>query len=190
MPTVSICRWIGIVDRRALGHRKTVSTRPRRRDHALQFSFEPGRPQSCPSHRRRMFDGAQARPQDPPLTSLLLAEGSSKRDGRMVDFNAVLLSESRFRGSLVTDERIKLISFTGSAAVGWEIKNNAGKKSRPSNWEATRATIVHGDPHLAYAADRCVTGVLLTPDSPVFPCSAFSWSTPSMENSPSCCSRQ
>ena len=31
-------------------------------------------------------------------------------------------------GLLVTDERLKLISFTGSAAVGWEIKRQAGKK--------------------------------------------------------------
>jgi hypothetical protein len=29
---------------------------------------------------------------------------------------------------LVTDERIKLISFTGSVPVGWDIKRRAGKK--------------------------------------------------------------
>jgi len=36
--------------------------------------------------------------------------------------------------------------------------------------------IVHSDTDLAYAADRCITGSLLTLDSPAFRCSAFWWS--------------
>ena len=29
---------------------------------------------------------------------------------------------------LVTDERIKMLTFTGSAKVGWDMKNRCGKK--------------------------------------------------------------
>ena len=61
-------------------------------------------------------------------------------------------------GLLVSDERIKLISFTGSAAVGWEIKNNAGKKKVVLELGGNAGVIVHSDADLAYAADRCVAG--------------------------------
>jgi glyceraldehyde-3-phosphate dehydrogenase (NADP+) len=59
---------------------------------------------------------------------------------------------------LVTDERIKLVSFTGSAAVGWSIKNKAGKKKVVLELGGNSAVIVHSDADLHYAAERCVTG--------------------------------
>jgi glyceraldehyde-3-phosphate dehydrogenase (NADP+) len=59
---------------------------------------------------------------------------------------------------LVTDERIKLISFTGSAAVGWQIKKNAGKKKVVLELGGNAGVIVHSDADLGYAADRCVAG--------------------------------
>src|SRR5664279_4616396 len=62
-----------------------------------------------------------------PLTSLLLAEVIQQAGWSDGGFNAVLLSNED-SALLVSDERIKLISFTGSAAIGWAIKNNAGKK--------------------------------------------------------------
>jgi glyceraldehyde-3-phosphate dehydrogenase (NADP+) len=58
----------------------------------------------------------------------------------------------------VTDERIKLISFTGSAPVGWQIKSNAGKKKVVLELGGNAGVIVHSDADLAYAADRCVAG--------------------------------
>ena len=62
-------------------------------------------------------------------------------------------------GLLVTDERIKLISFTGSAAVGWQIKKKLPERRKLSwNSAAMPAVIVHSDADLAYAADRCVVG--------------------------------
>ena len=61
-------------------------------------------------------------------------------------------------GLLVTDERIKLISFTGSAAVGWQIKKNCGKKKVVLELGGNAGVIVHSDADLAYAADRCVVG--------------------------------
>ena len=61
-------------------------------------------------------------------------------------------------GLLVTDDRIKLISFTGSVPVGWDIKRRAGKKKVVLELGGNAAVIVHSDADLAYAADRCVTG--------------------------------
>ncbi len=61
-------------------------------------------------------------------------------------------------GLLVSDERIKLITFTGSTAVGWAIKNNAGKKKVVLELGGNSGVIVHSDADLAYAADRCIPG--------------------------------
>src|SRR6266852_1718860 len=92
-----------------------------------------------------------------PLTALLLAEVIQQAGWPDGGFNAVLLSNED-SGLLVSDERIKLISFTGSAAVGWAIKNNAGKKKVVLELGGNSGVIVHSDTDLAYAADRCVTG--------------------------------
>jgi acyl-CoA reductase-like NAD-dependent aldehyde dehydrogenase len=61
-------------------------------------------------------------------------------------------------GLLVTDDRLKLISFTGSAAVGWDIKRRAGKKKVILELGGNAGVIVHSDADLAYAAERCVAG--------------------------------
>ncbi|MBV9073121.1 MAG: aldehyde dehydrogenase family protein [Acidobacteria bacterium] len=61
-------------------------------------------------------------------------------------------------GQLVTDERIKLLSFTGSAAVGWELKGKAGKKKVVLELGGNAAVIVHEDAHLDVAVPRCVAG--------------------------------
>jgi acyl-CoA reductase-like NAD-dependent aldehyde dehydrogenase len=92
-----------------------------------------------------------------PLTSLLLAEVIQQAGWPDGGFNTILLSNEN-SGVLVSDERIKLISFTGSAAVGWAIKNNAGKKKVVLELGGNSGVIIHNDADLAYAADRCVTG--------------------------------
>ncbi|MGA2004391.1 MAG: aldehyde dehydrogenase family protein [Terriglobales bacterium] len=92
-----------------------------------------------------------------PLSSLLLAEVVQQAGWPDGGFNVVLLSNED-SGLLVTDDRIKLISFTGSAAVGWAIKNNAGKKKVTLELGGNSGVIVHSDADLAYAADRCITG--------------------------------
>src|SRR5215470_15706522 len=62
-----------------------------------------------------------------PLSALLLAEAVQQAGWPDGGLNVLPLSNED-TGLLVTDERIKLISFTGSAPVGWQIKKNAGKK--------------------------------------------------------------
>src|SRR5256885_381997 len=92
-----------------------------------------------------------------PLTSLLLAEAVEQAGLPDGAFNVLPLSNED-AGLLVTDERIKLISFTGSAPVGWDIKRNAGKKKVILELGGNAGVIVHSDADLQYAADRCVAG--------------------------------
>jgi acyl-CoA reductase-like NAD-dependent aldehyde dehydrogenase len=92
-----------------------------------------------------------------PLSSLLLAETVEQAGLPDGAFNVLPLSNED-AGLLVTDDRIKLISFTGSAAVGWEIKRRAGKKKVVLELGGNAGVVVHGDTDLAWAADRCVAG--------------------------------
>ena len=92
-----------------------------------------------------------------PLTALLLAEAVQQAgwpDGAL----SVLPLSNDDASLLVTDERSKLISFTGSAAVGWDIKRRAGKKKVVLELGGNAAVLVHSDTDLSYAADRCVAG--------------------------------
>jgi glyceraldehyde-3-phosphate dehydrogenase (NADP+) len=59
---------------------------------------------------------------------------------------------------LVEDERIKLLSFTGSAAVGWSLKARAGRKRVTLELGGNAAVIVHRDADVAYAAERVALG--------------------------------
>jgi acyl-CoA reductase-like NAD-dependent aldehyde dehydrogenase len=92
-----------------------------------------------------------------PLSSLLLAEAVEQAGLPDGAFNVLPLSNED-AGLLVTDDRIKLISFTGSAAVGWEIKRRAGKKKVVLELGGNAGVVVHSDADLAWAAERCVTG--------------------------------
>ena len=92
-----------------------------------------------------------------PLTALLLAEAVQQAGWPDGGLNVLPLSNED-AGLLVTDERIKMISFTGSAAVGWQIKKNCGKKKVVLELGGNAGVIVHSDADLAYAADRCVVG--------------------------------
>lgn len=92
-----------------------------------------------------------------PLTALLLAEVVQHAGWPDGGFSVVPLSNED-AGLLVTDERIKLVSFTGSAAVGWAIKSQAGKKKVVLELGGNAGVIVHSDADVAYAAERCVTG--------------------------------
>ncbi|MBF0185730.1 MAG: aldehyde dehydrogenase family protein [Magnetococcales bacterium] len=62
-----------------------------------------------------------------PLTALLLAE-LVQESGWPAGAFSVLPCDRAAGQRLVTDERIKLLSFTGSPEVGWKMKRDAGKK--------------------------------------------------------------
>src|SRR5579862_6199870 len=92
-----------------------------------------------------------------PLCSLLLAECVQQAGWPDGGLNVLPLSNED-AGLLVTDDRIKLISFTGSVPVGWDIKRRAGKKKVVLELGGNAAVIVHSDADLAYAAERCISG--------------------------------
>jgi acyl-CoA reductase-like NAD-dependent aldehyde dehydrogenase len=92
-----------------------------------------------------------------PLTALLMAEAVQQAGWPDGALNVLPLSNED-AGLLVTDERLKLISFTGSAAVGWDVKRRAGKKKVTLELGGNAGVIVHSDADLTYAAERCVTG--------------------------------
>jgi acyl-CoA reductase-like NAD-dependent aldehyde dehydrogenase len=92
-----------------------------------------------------------------PLTSLMLAELAAQTSWPAGALNVLPLSNEN-AAPLVEDERIKLLTFTGSAAVGWELKRRAGKKRVALELGGIAGTIVHGDADLPWAAERCVFG--------------------------------
>lgn len=59
---------------------------------------------------------------------------------------------------LVADERLKLLSFTGSAKVGWQLKRDAGKKRVVLELGGNAAVIVHSDADVEQAVARCTSG--------------------------------
>jgi acyl-CoA reductase-like NAD-dependent aldehyde dehydrogenase len=59
---------------------------------------------------------------------------------------------------LVTDERLKKLTFTGSAEIGWYLKSKAVKKKVTLELGGNAGAIVHTDADLDYAIPRCVRG--------------------------------
>ena len=92
-----------------------------------------------------------------PLSSLLMAEVVQQAGWPDGALNVIPLSNDD-AALLVTDDRIKLISFTGSVAVGWQIKKNSGKKKVILELGGNAGVIIHNDADIEYAAERCVAG--------------------------------
>jgi len=59
---------------------------------------------------------------------------------------------------LARDPRIAYLSFTGSCAVGWHLREIAGRKRVGLELGGNAAVIVHSDANLDYAAQRIATG--------------------------------
>lgn len=92
-----------------------------------------------------------------PISALLLAQLIQEAGWPDGAINVVYLSNED-ASALVTDERFKLLSFTGSSAVGWQLKSQAGKKRVALELGGNAGCIVHKDADVAYAAGRCVAG--------------------------------
>ena len=92
-----------------------------------------------------------------PLSSLLMAEVVQQAGWPDGALNVIPLTNDDAT-LLVTDDRLKMISFTGSAAVGWQIKKNSGKKKVILELGGNAGVIIHNDADIEYAAERCVAG--------------------------------
>ena len=71
---------------------------------------------------------------------------------------SILPMDRKVGNLLVTDERIKLLSFTGSPEVGWKMKNDAGKKKVVLELGGNAGTIVTKSSDIDSAVKRCVVG--------------------------------
>src|SRR5581483_4324167 len=92
-----------------------------------------------------------------PLTALLLAEAIQHAGWPDGAVNVLPLSNGD-ASLLVEDERLRLITFTGSSSVGWDIKRRAGKKKVALELGGNAAVVIHKDADLEYAAERCTAG--------------------------------
>jgi acyl-CoA reductase-like NAD-dependent aldehyde dehydrogenase len=89
-----------------------------------------------------------------PLSALLLAELEEEAGLPPGWLNVVVGPASELGDVLVEDERVKLITFTGSSGVGWGLRERAHKKR--VNLELGNATpvIVAGDADVSLAAAK------------------------------------
>jgi acyl-CoA reductase-like NAD-dependent aldehyde dehydrogenase len=92
-----------------------------------------------------------------PLCSLMLADAVERAGWPAGALNVLPLS-GRDGESLVTDDRLKKLTFTGSPEVGWDLKKKAGKKRVTLELGGNAGVIVHHDADLDFAAERCVFG--------------------------------
>lgn len=92
-----------------------------------------------------------------PLTSLLLAE-LVLETGLPGGALSVVPCENAVAEQMVTDERFKVVSFTGSAAVGWMLKAKSGKKRVLLELGGNAGVIVEPDADVELAAARCAAG--------------------------------
>jgi acyl-CoA reductase-like NAD-dependent aldehyde dehydrogenase len=90
-----------------------------------------------------------------PLTALLLGELLAETDLPIGSWHILPCDRTTAR-PLVSDDRIKLLSFTGSPEVGFKMKADAGKKSVVLELGNNSTVIVEPDADLADAVPRIV----------------------------------
>lgn len=93
-----------------------------------------------------------------PLTALEMARAVDEA-GVPEGMVSVLPCSDEVAGKMVEDERFGLLSFTGSARVGWMLKSRAGKKRVHLELGNDSAVVVHDDcPDPEWTARRCAAG--------------------------------
>ncbi len=92
-----------------------------------------------------------------PIGALLIGEILAETDLPKGAFSILPMAREN-AGLLVTDDRLKVLSFTGSQDVGWTLKSRAGKKRVMLELGGNAGCIVDQDADLDYAADRMTLG--------------------------------
>ncbi|MDX9973755.1 MAG: aldehyde dehydrogenase family protein [FCB group bacterium] len=92
-----------------------------------------------------------------PLGALVIGEILAETDLPQGGFS-ILPCRSKHADALIEDERIKLLSFTGSSDVGWKLKTRAGQKRVVLELGGNAACIVDADADLDDAVERLVFG--------------------------------
>ncbi len=92
-----------------------------------------------------------------PLTALLLGEVALEAGLPPGGLN-VVPCDNALAEQLVVDPRFKLLSFTGSAPVGWMLKAKCGKKKVTLELGGNAGVVIEPDADLDLAAQRCAAG--------------------------------
>ncbi len=92
-----------------------------------------------------------------PLGAILIGEVLAETDLPEGCFS-ILPCRREAAGLFTTDERLKLLSFTGSPDVGWQLKAQAGKKKVVLELGGNAAVIVDEDADIEDAANRIIVG--------------------------------
>ena len=95
-----------------------------------------------------------------PLTALALAS-LCKRVGLPAGVLNVVICKNEEADLILRDDRIKMLSFTGSADVGWHLKSRAGKKKVALELGGNAAVIVDRSANLDEAAKSIAHGAYL-----------------------------
>ncbi len=92
-----------------------------------------------------------------PVSALILGEVILESGWPEGGFS-VAPSSTQAAAPLITDDRIRLLTFTGSPAVGWGLKAQANHKRVTLELGGNAGVIVHRDADLNYAAERVTWG--------------------------------
>ncbi|WP_397416420.1 aldehyde dehydrogenase family protein [Phenylobacterium sp.] len=92
-----------------------------------------------------------------PLGAIIIGEILAETDLPKGAFS-ILPAQRDGADLFTTDERLKLLSFTGSPGVGWDLKAKAGKKKVVLELGGNAAVIVDADADLEDAVERIIFG--------------------------------
>lgn len=93
-----------------------------------------------------------------PLGAIIIGEVLSECDVLPEGAFSILPASRAGSDLFTTDERLKLLSFTGSPGVGWDLKARAGKKKVVLELGGNAAVVVDKDADLDHALARIIFG--------------------------------
>ncbi len=92
-----------------------------------------------------------------PISAIMLGEMLAKTDLPPEAFSILPMS-AETSAPLVEDDRMKMLSFTGSPGVGWSLKSKAGRKRVSLELGGNAACIVDRDVDIEHVTKRIVFG--------------------------------
>lgn len=92
-----------------------------------------------------------------PISAVLLGEMLAETDLPAGAFS-ILPMDTELAAPLVEDSRVKMLSFTGSPKVGWELRSKVGAKKVALELGGNAACIVDADVDLDHVARRIIFG--------------------------------
>lgn len=95
-----------------------------------------------------------------PLTALALADLVREAGFPEGSFN-VIIAETQVAEKMIVDDRLKMLSFTGSPAIGWKLKSLSGKKKVILELGGDAAVLIDETVDLKNAAEAVAKGSFL-----------------------------